>query len=286
MAEFLIRAQTNQNGTQFKGDIVEVRRDNAPYGRKETLPEFCIIKIPGLNAPSGGGSSGDPRGPGSGEIATPPIFTFEETLFYMNKWKINLNYAIVDSNLNLDQYIIEITNSNASTTKGRITRSQVETFINGWNGTVISAGDNLVRFDIGIYDAVQSKGFWGRSMESFSFNELSYTSGTGVHQISAGYNAFIPSGKIEKAISEKGGSIVSHSGNAVIFEIDRITVRNVFIADIKQVVDMINIGARQYYIDSTLVDAIISAGGITTVPGAATAVSGWPAVNIRNKVNE
>lgn len=50
MAELLIKANEGYKDDPMvfqKGDIVEVREDNAKYGRLECLPNFLVIKIDG-----------------------------------------------------------------------------------------------------------------------------------------------------------------------------------------------------------------------------------------------
>jgi len=68
MAEFLIKAssanwmdntskwtakgvtQEKYDGRSQKGDIVEVRKDGATYGRLECPPQYVVIKVPELDA--------------------------------------------------------------------------------------------------------------------------------------------------------------------------------------------------------------------------------------------
>lgn len=38
------------NARYQKGDVVEVREDNAPFGKKEQLPNFLVIKVDGKKA--------------------------------------------------------------------------------------------------------------------------------------------------------------------------------------------------------------------------------------------
>lgn len=38
------------NARYQKGDVVEVRKDNAPFGRKEQLPNFLVVKVEGKKA--------------------------------------------------------------------------------------------------------------------------------------------------------------------------------------------------------------------------------------------
>jgi len=57
MAEFLVMAKSNthsdpnkdQTGCYKRGDIVVVKPDGHEWGKLEGLPNFVVIKVPGLN---------------------------------------------------------------------------------------------------------------------------------------------------------------------------------------------------------------------------------------------
>lgn len=52
MAELLVvagdRPVPDSGGRWYKGMVVEIRENGSPYGRKEGLPRFVVIKIPSL----------------------------------------------------------------------------------------------------------------------------------------------------------------------------------------------------------------------------------------------
>ena len=143
MAEILIKAVSavhadpvkDRAGCHKKGDPIIIRPDGWSWGSKETLPDFVIIKVPGL----------DPA-----TIAS-----------YMDSWRMAVSFAIITQTLPTDAFRIEITATsfNSSSGEGKITRSQVETFINSWGGSVAVVGDNSVRFDIAILNSLKSASF-------------------------------------------------------------------------------------------------------------------------------
>jgi len=240
MAEFLIRARDNRTGTYVKGDVVEIRANDAFYAAEEGLPDFCVVKVPALS--------------------------MAQVRQYMARWKPDIVFSVIAQDPAIDGYRLELSNALAGVTAGQVTRVQVEAFINRWNGTVVSVSPNAVRFDITVFDAVKSQGFWDHDLVGFAFQELSYDETAGVHQVQVNYSA---SGRnptaVENYIESRVDSIVSHSGSVITCEVSRATVRNVLQEDIKRAAEQVDIRTRRYYIDPAQVDTIVREGGTVTV---------------------
>ncbi len=235
MAELLIA--NSSRGKVEKGDIWEIRANNAPVGIKEAV-EFVILKIPN-------------------QLMT-------DLDQYALAWNIELDYTIVNQNLGIDGHRIRVSNAKTNSTLGSITRAQVENFLTGWGATVFSASQNEVILDCSINGILESESFWDIDITGVDFTELSYDEGTGVHLISLDYNSIgnNPS-YVERFVARRVESIISHANKVIVFEAERDAVLNVFKNDINETVEK-NIKSRQYKLTSAAVDYITGQGGVVT----------------------
>ncbi len=232
-----------REGAYRKGDVVEVRANNAFYGAAEGLPDFIIVKAPALLM----GVARD----------------------YMKVWESEIQFEVVNSNLAVDGHRIRLFTANNSVSGlGNVTRTQVEEFITKWGGTVASVAANEVVFDITIMDAIQSAGYWDIDLTGVVFTEVSYDQPSGVHVIDADYNAIgnNPS-YIETFLENKVRTVISHDAKVVRFDVDRATVRSVFEADIAEASKK-RIERRRWYMAPASVDTVITAGGTSTATPA------------------
>ena len=247
----LLIARHNGNVVE-RGDIVEVRASGTPFGGAEPN-SFVVVEIP------------------------EPMTAFEQ---YQKKWESELDYAVVASNLAIDGFRIRLfsTTQNSSANRGSVTRVAVERFINAWNGTVFSFGQNEVVFDITIAAALQSQEFWDADLTGVTFTELNYTQGTGVHRMQCDYSARggNPT-SVERHILSRGGEIVSHAGRVLVADFTRADVRDQLINDIKRRGKQ-EVAHCRYRVPVGVVTAVEGQGGVVTTDLAT--LSGY----IRDKV--
>jgi hypothetical protein len=267
MAEILVKAidATNpdsvkdERGCYKRGYPVCVMPDGHSWGTQENLPTFVVVKLPGVSV--------------------------DDIKQYIEPWKKQLSFNINSSNLVTDTFNLTITATKVNNTnnKGKITKAEVETFINNWNGVVTGFGNNSVSFDIVIFDAIKSKSFWNNiNVNNIVFSEISYTQGGGIHRVQADYSAMnVNANGVEHLVTIKGGSIVSHDtlNKIVIFDITRQDVRTAFENHIKSKLENV-IVRRQFYISSSFMNTVESANGTYTTD-LATLQS-----NILNKLND
>lgn len=244
MAQLLI-SKIN-NGSVRVGDITNIRASGTPFGG--LYPDvFVLIDIPDA--------------------------TIKDFRNFRAQWVREISFTVVASNTALDGYRLKMTaNQNASATVGKITKDEAEQFILSWNGSVFSWGDNEVIFDITILNAIKSAAFWDVNISGVVFNELSYSTASGIHTIQADYSAIGNNPTyIEQYIEDRGANIISHTDQKVIvFEIDRGTVRERFQADIDERLKKTNADFR-FYVSQAVVNAIIANGGRMTALKATAA---------------
>jgi hypothetical protein len=141
----------------------------------------------------------------------------------------------------------------------------VEAYLNNWGASVFSAADNAVVFDVSIYNAAISQGFWEQELTGVIFSEISYVQATGVHTIQVNYTAQIAwkAKDVERRITMKGGTVISDNAGVARFTITRTAVSDVFKRNVKEKVEQI-LYRNQYYLPPSLIDSIISMGGVQT----------------------
>jgi hypothetical protein len=221
-----------------KGDIVEIRGSNTPFGGNEPNA-FVIAEIP------------------------EPMAQFEQ---YGNKrWEKELDFSIVNQDTAQDAYRVRLFSTLAnSQNTGQLERENVEAFINEWGGVVFSNAINEVVFDISITAALQSQAFWRSDLVDVLITESSYNETTGDHQIQFDYSAKNKNPTaVERHIVNFGGEIVSHANRVLVANFTRADVRARFLDDIKRRTKEGTLVSRyRYYVNPAVVDAIDAQGGI------------------------
>ena len=217
-----------------RGDIIKVVSDGHSFGLKEGQPNFVKINVTDA--------------------------TLQDVLEYRKSWMVDLQFAVVNSNVN--GYRLRIFSNNVNSLKGFITRDQVENFITEWNGSVFSSAQNEVVFDIGYFNASTSEEFMERPanvLSQISFTELSIDA-TNI-EIRADYSATnFQSTGIEMYLINKNATINSHTNRIIEYTIPKQTIIDRFQDDFRRKMNVVEIERRQYYITETQVDAIITAG--------------------------
>jgi hypothetical protein len=252
MCEIIVKAidvthpdpEKDRRGCYKRGYPVAVYPDGTKWGNEERLPKFVIIKIPDA--------------------------TVEEVQHFIQSWQRQIDWAVVGQSLPLDGFRLRVFATNLSVTDqgvgaGKITRAMVETYLTNWGASVFSVADNEVVFDVRIYNAAISQGFWDTDLTGIIFSEISYVQATGVHTIQVNYTAKIAwkAKDVEMRITMKGGTIISNNSGIARFTITRAAVSDAFKMDVKQKVKQ-TLYRRQYYFPSALMDSIISMGGVQT----------------------
>lgn len=211
--------------------------------------------------------------------------TVEQAHNYIISWTRRIDYEVVNQNLTLDGYRIGVFATNPSTTDqgvgaGKITRVMVESFLNKWGATVFAIADNSVTFDITVYNAIKSEGFWNVNLSQVIFLEIAYVQANGIHTIQVNYSgtAYTRAQVINK-ITQTGGTVISESVGTVQFTITRNIVLNAFRQDVRSKIETI-LYRRQYYLPSNLVTSIENSGGLYTTTRAELIAA------IRNRVSE
>lgn len=147
-----------------------------------------------------------------------------------------------------------------------ISENQIENFILKFNGVVQSFGTNDVTFDIGVYGAATSNGFWRRDVASVTFQEISHDSSE--YRI----RADLPSvwtdtvkkrQKIQKIIEEHGCSIVSFDvvESRVTYDVPRDAAISEFKEQVRDTLENRIIKRSQFYIAASEISAILGNGG-------------------------
>ena len=236
MPQLLIMKQ--DRGSHKKGDIVEVRACNTPFGGLE-VDAFVLVEIP-----------------------TMPIVGWDQ---FNGNWKRSLDYKVVGQDLLQDGFRLQVFADKVSVSRlGKITKEDVEKFLALWKARIVSFGDNSVTFDFRIYNAITAYPFWELEparIDAISFSEISYDQISGVHRIQADCSVLLNNPTyIERYVAGKGATIISHENKVLVFEIMRATVLAAFKRDIQQKTEKI-IARRRYYIDASAVDSIVSQGG-------------------------
>lgn len=187
---------------------------------------------------------------------------------YLVGWRMKLDFSQV-WNLTKRGYRVTAWATNTSNSEhdrdyGRLSRSLIENYIEGWNGLVRSATTNQVVFDVGILGLSSSDKYWDQDVSSLDFSEYSYNSTTHVMRIlldSSGSSW--PFNKVVGAIEDNGLNIVSQDSGTkqILFAMPR----DIIISEFKNECYMKFLKSQRhaiksYYISESDVDDIITAG--------------------------
>jgi hypothetical protein len=239
--------EVDRVGSYKKGDIIHVAPDSWQWGLKEGPPDFVIVKVPGVSLAA--------------------------AKQYMDEWRVSVSFSVVGSDPAVDGFRLALVNDTVSATgKSAITRAQVEAFLNDWNATVVNVQSNRVVFDVLIFAALTSVGFWGEfarigAANVVGFTEQSYDQASGVHIIAADYSDFPTKGKaVEAAIAAKGGALVSHDteNKIVVYQMTRADARAEFERDVYAKLHRVY-KRRRFAFSEADVDAALLAGGVVTL---------------------
>lgn len=251
MAIFLIFDRNNvhsditkdMRGSYKRGYIVQSFEDGTPHVESPT-PPFVILKVPDV--------------------------TLNEVQKYNEHWIRQIDYEVINQNLALDGWRIRVFTTNPSITDqgvgaGKITRTMVENYLNKWNATVFTFADNSVTFNITIYNAIKSEGFWNVNASQIIFSEIAYNQSTGLHTVQIDYSGTsYTRDQVINKITRMNGTMISDVSKVVQFTITRQIIFDAFKQDVKKKIESI-LYRRQYYLPSEFVTTIENNGRVHTI---------------------
>ncbi len=232
----------------IKGYPVDMKDTPCVWGGRVTLPRFVIARVTDANL---------------GDIQSMISSNFGERSL-TQEWRNNLDWSVVNYVSTLDGYRLNLFTTNPGlTNKAAVTRNQVEIFLNRWNANVVSFTTNSVTFDVGVYNAIISEGFWDIiNVGQVIFNETNYDESIHTHRVTADYSALdIKPLLLRQLAVRRRADIISNVDQIVTMDITRNDVVAVFKRDVKIKVEK-NIYKRQFRISESTVDNIISQGGV------------------------
>lgn len=245
--------EKDRRGVYKKGYPVSVFDDPRTHrGYKEGLPYFVAVNVTDATA---------------AELDAMIVSTFLGKNLNQS-WDREIDFATVNNNATIDGWRIRVfaTNPGFSNLAG-ITQLMVENYLTKWNASVFSTTTNEVQFDVTIFEdgsqvpgAIQSEGFWDIDPVGVVFTEDSYVEGTGVHTVEADYSAtsFEPE-NVEEKVTQRGGTVNSHSADVINFDINRTDVFQWFQDEVKQALEQ-TIYRRQFRVPEATVDTIATTG--------------------------
>jgi hypothetical protein len=255
------------------------------FAGDESMPAYILVKA------VGGFDTGDPMVYQSGDPVdvmaiprlggkqVPPTFievvvtdaTVGDVLAsYCSEWRREIEWDVLASNLDTDTHTLKAyvkAEHISASGLNRLTRKQVESYLNNWGAEVLSIAPGEVTFSANIYGAIKSNGFWGRDVQMLSWSEIGYDKLTGIHRVKVDYTGYaIPLAKYAGRIVERGCKIVQNrpAQHYVTFDCSRENVRSQFKADVKSRVDGIYSRKRWRFMPAAI-DAAMANGGSISV---------------------
>jgi len=248
MALALHARENNFNGTVFRGDCVEIRANGSPLTPKEEAA-FVVANVTdallGTPIPTVG-----------------PDFTFQD---YGQRWLFELDYSVLNSNLPQDRHNVRMTNPLASTLVDGISGkalARINALLAAWNASTPVITQNQIDFEIDIYQAIISQGFWSVDpvrLSEIGFTQVNYTQAGGIHRVQADYTGK-NSTTIERRVMAEGGTVISNTGTVIVFDVTRATVRTKFLDDVKFMSRGVT-SKNRWYVGNGVMNAIEGAGG-------------------------
>lgn len=232
-------------GQYLKGMIVVVKPGTHVWGGLEGLPDFVQLDISDADDPA----------------------SIEDRA---SEWQQILDWDVVNSDLLVDGHRLLIwTTNRRGDGLGDITEAQARNFLEQWGASNIVVGSRPsgaagVRFDITVFAAATSRGFFERDLTGFVFSELTYTQVTGIHEVRLTYPAGLNHDAVVAEVAAKAVVLTSNPGpRRVDYLVTRMGMLDVFKARMKQELEA-SVKRRRWYFDTAAVDQAIAVGGHVT----------------------
>ena len=254
MAEFLVRAKDNAHadpdkdraGSYKVGDLVVAMRDGHEWGRREGVPNFVIVKVPGL-------SLGAARG-------------------RVGSWWYDYDIETVQRSVAQDSWRFKVTNlerraDGAGTPKVENIRYSFER----WGATLVRLDGDGVVLDWRVETGAASKGFLGADAVAVGvvIAETGYSTSSGWHTFRADWSAATierPGLTLLKRVGRIGGQTLGVEAQAATYRLHRDSVRNAFTDDVKG--ERETYKRRRFALPADDVAAALGAGGVVTISRA------------------
>jgi hypothetical protein len=251
--EILIRNVDNTNaslteeeqrrGLYLRGYPVLVRDyPHVGWGNSEGLPNYVHLRITDASA--------------------------AQVQQYMDEYIKSLIFTVVNNDPVIDGWRIrlEVENLDVSEYAG-ITQNTVSNYLNRWNATVQSFTNVSVTFDVLIWDAIKSRGFWevnANHIAGLTLVEDSYDQATGEHIGTVDYTDFRTNvnrsairQKLKEKIDEVGATFISENlgQDTITFSITAEQTKQRFLFVLKREHD-IAVWRRKFYFPTGVMNTI------------------------------
>lgn len=208
---------------------------------------------------------------------------------YMQPWVRQIAYNIVSYNAATDMWrlALYVTNPGASGIgeATQYTLDAVGNFISEWGGSNATVVGQTLEFDISVFSAVTSKIFWNCDARQIIFSEVSYDQTSGVHVITANYDALMNNQYGPTSLFMQNNlsqamtlayyiKILKHHQNEITFYVHRDAIVQKFQDDLKKLSEDV-VCLRRYFFSSDGVDAIIASPGRTLSVDTEASISSY-----------
>lgn len=204
-------------------------------------------------------------------------FDLEE---YTKSWEIEIDYNIVDSNLNNEVFIVDIFSTNSGLNNyGELTLTKIKNFLDKWNVNIINVSRNKITVNINIYELLLSNSFWDYDddLSNIIIEETEYIRSKGNHTFNINWQNFrtdiLDRNKIAKKISDvllKRGAKILNSNlleQTGSFLINRSSILHSFKMNLYNNIKKYNlIYRRKYYLENNIIDFLVNYYNINNKP--------------------
>ena len=252
MAELLVKARSVANadpdkdrrGCYKRGDIVLAQPDGHEWGRMEGLPDFVVIRVPGLTAAA--------------------------AVARCESWDEEYDVTVLQRNEALDGWRFKVVNlqRRASDGAGTPETERIRDLFERWGCTFVRRDPDGVVLDWRIVSGATSRAFLGGDPLNLGvvIAETAYDRPSGWHTYTVDWSAatFERAGLvIVRRIAALGGEVLSTVGNTAIYRLHRDPVRNAFVQDVRGAREMYK--RRRFQVPETVMLQAEAAGGVLTL---------------------
>jgi len=183
-------------------------------------------------------------------------------------WLDDFGFTITQSSPEQGVYWIQVYEKNPGAAgANNLTAEKIQSFLYNWNCSNLTFSTNTCDFRFALYQAIQSFGFWrlGKGIvENADWELISYSASTGIGEIemTIGDAPNIDTQIIVPIIELRGGTIVEAEHPVYRFRMERSTIRERFVEDIKKVAQKLY-RRRRYCVSQNTLDWLAENNGAT-----------------------